>query len=116
MKRYRFLRVFKIALFATVAVTVASLVVMSLWNVLMPGIFGIRAISFWQALGLLVLSKLLFGSFRPYRGGGSRWRRRMMERWEQMTPEEREKFKQGIRHGCGRRNVEAPDKEAAVQT
>ncbi len=101
MKRYRFLRVLKIALFATVAVAVVSFVVMTLWNVLMPGIFAVRAISFWQAVGLLVLSKLLFGSFRPYRGGGPRWRRRMLERWEQMTPEEREKFKQGMRRGCG---------------
>jgi hypothetical protein len=116
MKRYRFLRVLKIALFATLAVTAVSFLVMSLWNVLMPGIFAIRAISFWQALGLLVLSKILFGGFRPPIGGGPRWRRRMMERWEQMTPEEREKFKQGMRRGCGhRQNVEAPHTEAEAQ-
>ncbi|HEX4165743.1 MAG TPA: hypothetical protein VHZ55_09740 [Bryobacteraceae bacterium] len=100
MKRYGFLRVFKIALFGVVALSVASLVVMTLWNVLMPSIFAVRTIGFWQALGLLVLSKLLFGGFRPYPGAGPRWRRRMMERWEQMTPEEREKFRQGVR--CGR--------------
>ncbi len=112
MKGYRFL---KIALFGAIAVTVASFVVMSLWNILMPGIFGVRTISFWQALGLLVLSKILFGGFRPY-GGGPRWRRRMIERWEQMTPEEREKFKQGMRRGCGPwRNTEAPNREAGAQ-
>ena len=105
MKRYRFLRVLKIALIATLAVTVFSFLVMSLWNVLMPGIFAVRAISFWQALGLLVLSKILFGGFRPHTGGGPRWRRRMLERWEQMTPEEREKFKQGMRSGCGSRQT-----------
>ncbi len=110
MKRYRFLKVLKIALFGTVAAAVASFVVMSLWNVLMPGIFAVRAISFWQALGLLVLSKILFGGFRPYVRGGPHWRRRMMERWEQMTPEEREKFKQGMRRGCGsRQDVEAAE-------
>ena len=80
MRRHRFLRVLRIALFATLAVTVVSFLVMSLWNVLMPGIFAVRAISFWQALGLLVLSKILFGGFRPYTRGGPRWRRRMMER------------------------------------
>lgn len=101
MRRYRFLRVLKVALFAVVAGTVASFVVMSLWNVLMPGIFAVRAISFWQALGLLVLSKILFGGFRPLAGCGSRGRRGMMERWERMTPEEREKFKLGMRRGCG---------------
>ena len=109
MKSYRFLRVLKIALFATLAVAAAGFVVMSLWNILMPGIFAVPSISFWQALGLLVLSKILFGGFRPHSGGGPRWRRRMMERWEQMTPEEREKFKQGMRRGCGpRQNVDVP--------
>lgn len=116
MRRYRFLRIAKIALFGVLAVTVVSFVVMGLWNVLMPGIFAVRAISFWQALGLLVLSKILFGGFRPSAGGGPRWRRRMMERWEKMTPEEREKFQQGIRRGCGfRQNVEAPNREAEAQ-
>jgi hypothetical protein len=116
MKRYRLLRVLKIAFFATLAAAAVSFFVMSLWNVLMPGIFAVRSISFWQALGLLVLSRILFGGFRPYTGGGPRWRRRMMERWEQMTPEEREKFKQGMRHRCGaRQNVEVPNREAEMQ-
>lgn len=115
MKRYRLLRVLKIALFAAVAVTLFSFLVMGLWNILMPGIFAVRAISFWQALGLLVLCKILFGGFRPY-GGGPRWRRRMMERWEQMTPEEREKFKLGMRRGCGRgQTAETPNRGAKVQ-
>lgn len=115
MKRYRFLRGLKIAFFGAIAVGAVSFVVMSLWNALIPGIFAVRAISFWQALGLLVLSKILFGGFR-HGGGGPHWRRRLMERWEQMTPEEREKFKQGMRRGCGsRRNVEAPNREAEVR-
>jgi hypothetical protein len=109
MKRSRILRIFKVALIAAAAVTVVSAVVMELWNLLLPEIFGLRAITFWQALGLLVLSKLLFGGFRPGRpGGGAQWRRRMFQRWEQMTPEERERFKQGMRHGCGFR----PDRDA----
>jgi hypothetical protein len=105
--RYGISRVVKIVMFGILAVGAASFVVMGLWNVLMPGIFALKAITFWQALGLLALSKLLFGGFRPALGG-PRWRRRMLDRWEKMTPEEREKFKQGMRHGCGpRRNVEA---------
>ncbi|HLN04154.1 MAG TPA: hypothetical protein VK335_33015 [Bryobacteraceae bacterium] len=116
MKRYRFLRALKIALFGTLAVAAISFLVMGLWNVLMPSIFAVRAITFWQALELLVLSKLLFGGFRPYPGGSPRWRRRMMERWEQMTPEEREKFKQGMRHGCDlRHRGDAPDRGAEVR-
>lgn len=100
MKTNRILRGLKMALFGVVAVTTVGFVVMELWNVLMPSIFEVRAITFWQALGLLVLSKLLFGSFRPQMGG-PRWRRRMHDRWQQMTPEEREKFKQGMRGRCG---------------
>ena len=107
MRSYRFLKVLKIALFGALAITIVNFVVMSLWNVLMPAIFALHAITFWQSLGLLLLSKILFGGFRPP-GGGTRWRRRMFERWEQMTPEEREKFKQGLRRGCGpRKAVEA---------
>ena len=117
MKRYRLLRGLKFALFAAVAVAAFSFLVMTLWNVLMPGIFAVHTITFWQALGLLVLSKILFGGFRPNGGGGGRlWRHRMMERWEQMTPEEREKFKQGMRRGCGpRQNSERADRGAEVR-
>lgn len=101
MRKNRLLKGLKIAFFGILAVSLATLVVMSLWNVLMPAIFAVKAITFWQALGLLVLSKILFGGFRGFAGGGPGGRRRMMERWEKMTPEEREKFKQGMRRGCG---------------
>lgn len=101
MRKHRFLRVLKILLVVAVAATAFSFVVMVLWNHLMPAIFGLHAISFWQALGLLVLSKILFGGFRGRPGFGPPWRQRMMERWEQMTPEEREKFRDGMRAGCG---------------
>ena len=101
MKTHRILRVLKILLFVLLAATVFSFAVMWLWNWLMPVIFGLHAISFWQALGLLVLSKILFGGFRGRPGFAMHWRQRMMERWEQMTPEEREKFRAGMRGGCG---------------
>jgi hypothetical protein len=72
-------------------------VVMLLWNWLAPALFGLRQITFWQAIGLLALCRILFGGFGL--GGGShrsKSRRRMAERWEQMTPEERERFRQGM--------------------
>ena len=101
MKRYWVLRGMKIALLVIVACAVFGLVVMSLWNWLMPALFGWRVITYWQALGLLLLSKILFGGFRGRGGYRGHWRRRMMERWEQMTPEEREKFREGMRGRCG---------------
>ena len=101
MKRYRFVRGLKFVLFAALFVTVFGFVVMALWNWLMPTLFGWHLINFWQAVGVLVLSKILFGGFRGHPGRHLYWRRRMMERWEQMTPEEREKFRQGMRGRCG---------------
>jgi hypothetical protein len=101
MKRHWIVRGLKFALFAALFVIVFSFVLMSLWNWLMPALFGWHVINFWQAVGILVLSKILFGGFRGRPGRHMYWRRRMMERWEQMTPEEREKFRQGMRAGCG---------------
>src|SRR5213594_1320125 len=71
-----------------------------LWNWLLPPLFGWRQITFWQALGLLALCRILFGGYGG-RGVRSRVRRRMAERWERMTPEERERFRQGMRGRCG---------------
>ena len=101
MRRNWFLRGLKFALFALLFLAVFTYVVMSLWNWLTPALFGWHVITYWQALGLLVLSKILFGGFRGRSHGHWRWRRRMMERWEQMTPEEREKFRSTMRSGCG---------------
>jgi hypothetical protein len=103
MRGHWMARVVKFMAFAALAVAVLGYVAMSLWNRLLPGLFGWHVITFWQAVGLLILSKLFFGGFR--RGGGwgpgMHWRRRMMERWEKMTPEEREKFRAGMRGRCG---------------
>ena len=106
MRKHRLLRGLKFAVFAVPAaalfLAIFGWVVMSLWNWLMPAIVGWHAITYWQALGILVLSKILFGSFRGGGGGPNRyWRRRMMERWARMTPEEREKFREGMRARCG---------------
>ena len=76
-------------------------VVMHLWNWLAPILFGWRQVSFWQAVGLLALCRILFGGWGGHHGGPrSNVRRRMQERWERMTPEEREKFK-NMRACCG---------------
>lgn len=73
---------------------VLGLLVMSLWNALLPGMLGVKSISFWQAVGLLVLCRILFGGLglRPGMFGMAREHRRMHERWMQMTPEQREQF------------------------
>ncbi|HEX4963226.1 MAG TPA: hypothetical protein VF173_20515 [Thermoanaerobaculia bacterium] len=111
MKRRRTLRVLKFAVIAIVAVGVFGLLVMSLWNWLMPTLFGVRAITFWQAWGVLILSRILLGSFHG-RSHDRRWRARLINRWEQMSPEEREKFREGLRHRWGRFEEATPETKA----
>jgi len=82
-----------------------SVLVMALWNWLLPLLFGLHQITFWQALGILVLARILFGGWGHHGGFGWNFRQRMrerwVERWERMTPEERERFRQGMRGRCG---------------
>ncbi|MCU5772450.1 hypothetical protein N5923_19900 [Erwiniaceae bacterium BAC15a-03b] len=96
-------RKFKIVLMIAVAVIAVTTLVMLLWNALLPAIFGVKSIGFFQALGLLILSKILFGGFRGH-GLFGRHRRELREHWMAMSPEEREAFiKQrgrGRWHGC----------------
>jgi hypothetical protein len=108
MRGNRFLRVLKFIAIGAVAFTAFGFVVTQLWNYLMPGLFGLHAITFWQAIGLMLLGRLLFGGFRPGRGGFG-WRGgEMRRRWESMTPEEREKFRAGMRGRCGTPRTPAP--------
>ena len=82
-------------------VAIGGLVVRALWNALLPELFGFPEVTFWQALGLLALGRILFGGF-GFRGNG---RGSSMRRWERMTPEERERFREGMR---GRWGFEPP--------
>ena len=96
-------------------ITALSFVVMSLWNALIPALFHGPIVTFWQAVGLLVLSKILFGGFRG-RGGhgwhGRRWRGEMWrQKWESMTPEERDRLRARFKHRCGGWSPEDPPSE-----
>ena len=97
-KKWIFLAPLAIVGFA-IFIAIGGEVVMRLWNWLLPTLFGWRPITFWQALGLLALCRILFGGFGWHGSGRSNVRRRMAERWERMTPEEREKYRQSFR-GC----------------
>jgi hypothetical protein len=88
------------ALFAALMLLVCGFIVMGLWNWLMPALFGWHLISFWQALGLLVLGRILVGGSHCGSARHGHWRHRMAERFAHMTPEEREKFVRGVRECC----------------
>ncbi|WP_462266729.1 hypothetical protein [Mucilaginibacter sp.] len=105
MKKLFFKRRFVFMPFIAVAfAALISFAVMQLWNGLMPDIFHLGTITYWQALGLLALSKLLFGfGGRGRFGGGAPWgRARMQERFAHLSDEEREAFKARMKGRCGR--------------
>jgi hypothetical protein len=103
MKTHWLLRCIGIGLAVTAGIFLLGYAVMELWNWLMPILFtGAAIITYWQAMGILVLSKILFGGFRGRNGchcghRGGYWRSRWKSKWEGMSEEEREKF----RSRCG---------------
>ena len=80
-------------------------VVMYLWNALIPDIFHATTISFWQAAGLLVLSKILFGSFnfKPKHQMNQAFKVKLMN----MSEEERQQFKEQWKQRCGNNRFES---------
>ena len=88
-----------------VVIFIGGEIVMRLWNWLLPTLFGWHTITFWQGFGMLALCRILFGGSGWHRSGRSNFRRRIderrAERWEKMTPEERERFRQSWRGRCG---------------
>lgn len=77
-----------------------GLAVMALWNAILPGVIHVTSITYPQALGILVLSKILFGGFHRRHFGGHRRMHMMQEKFANMTPEEREKFKSEWKDRC----------------
>ena len=96
------------ALFAALG----GLVVELLWNALLPPLFGWPQVGFWQALGLLVLCRILFGGLGMHGGPRHGIRRRLGERWASLSPEEQERFRQALRERCG--SGVAPGESKAV--
>lgn len=86
--------------------TLFGFIIMQLWNALIPAIFHLTPITFWQAIGLFILCKILFGFGKGGRWGpgGAPWmmRKQMREKFKNMTPEQKEKFKQKMQERmCG---------------
>lgn len=101
---YRRIRFF-IPLVMLMALSGLSYAVFWLWNTVLVAVVSVRPVTFWQAVGLLALSRILFGSFKfgpasgRFRGGeGTQpWR----SKWRQMTDEDRVKFRSEWKRRCG---------------
>ena len=87
------------------AVLLFGLVTMSLWNWLVPVMFNGPVINFWQALGLLLLSKILFSGLggkghcygHPGHASGAHWKSRFYNKFSSMSPEERAALKEKMK-------------------
>ncbi len=103
-RRFTPLRFLGFAALVVLCVLVYGFATEALWNWLVPSIFHLRRVTFWEAAGLVLLGKLLFGGFHRHgkgrRGGGPGrrgWGSPMRERFARMSPEERDKFRAGMR-------------------
>lgn len=67
--------------FAGLLALVFGAAVMWVWNMLMPAVFGLSKITFWQAFGMVILAKLLFGGFSPHRRDRSHKDDRLHHDW-----------------------------------
>lgn len=105
MKRWWYGRIAAGIGFFVAATLVLSLVVMLLWNALVPALFNGPVISYAQAAGLLVLSHILLRGWSPWRHRHGwrrdRWKNRFEEKLAAMSPEERDRFREEWKHRCG---------------
>lgn len=85
-------RFFKFFLLGVLALAAVSFIVMLLWNWLIPTIFGLVAINFWQALGLFALGRILFGGFGKGHRGFGHGGNHFHKKWSKMTPEQQREF------------------------
>ncbi len=96
-------------------VSLLSFIVMLLWNNILAVVLHVSLITFWQALGIFALSKILFGGFPGRRGWGpGRHGGRMdsiRNKWMNMTPEEKANFKKEWRGVVTEVQDRAPQKQ-----
>ena len=103
-KRFRFKIAAGIFVAVIVAVFLGGAIVMYLWNAILPSVLHVESLTYWQAVGLLILCKILFGNFN--RGGradcrsfgtkSTEWK----EKWLNMTEDEKAQFKEQWRKRC----------------
>ena len=111
--------ILKAIVFAAVAVFVMGFVSMQLWNWLIPDLFHGPIITFWQAFGLVVLSRIFFHGLiggRGHCGGRGHWRKRWQEKLQNMTPEQREEMRKRWGNRCGGGDWHFPKEENPTPT
>lgn len=97
------LRVVIVLALVALATTVVGLIVMGLWNALVPAVFAGPAITWAQALGLFVLGRVLFGGWggRRHHGHGGGFRGRWQRKLDHLSPEAKERMRAMMARGRG---------------
>ena len=101
---------FELPVIFIAAIFLFGFIVMLLWNFIFPAVLHAEKITYWQAVGLLVLCRILFFGFgRRYRDNrpnmfrsGPPWR----QKWMNMSDEERTKFREEWKKRCQPRGKE----------
>jgi hypothetical protein len=101
-KHFWLKKIIGFSLLAIGGIALVNFILMTLWNQVLTVVVPVGMVSFWQSLGILILSKILFGGFKGGYGNhrGGKWKKEMAEKWHTMTPEEREKIKEEWRSRC----------------
>jgi hypothetical protein len=123
MKKLCIVKCIMVVVCVAAAALLFGYAVMSLWNALLPALFGIPKIDLWQAFGIFLLSKILFSGFHFGRKGcgcsKDGWKRGMFRKqWEaklaSLSPEEREKMKKSFFNRCREWGHESESKEKGM--
>jgi hypothetical protein len=94
---------FWIFLFVIGAIFGLTLIVMLLWNNFLVPAIAVSEISYWQAMGILILSKILFG-FRAFGGPRHKGFGPRSKKWNSMSSEEKKEFKEAWKRRCEAKN------------
>jgi hypothetical protein len=97
MKKNKGLKIIAIPIFIALGITVLSFVVMKLWNFSVVKAANLNEINYWQAMALLVLSKILFGFGM---GGKRKGTRKWSNGGSPLTSDQREAFKHKWKEYC----------------
>ncbi|WKN45062.1 hypothetical protein [Tunicatimonas pelagia] len=89
-------------LFVSLLIGALSGVVMMLWNAILTDVLNAKPITYPQALGLFILCRILFGSFRLGGTGRSPWKKHRRGRWSNLSQEEKTRLKEEWRKRCNR--------------
>jgi len=119
MKKWWMVQIVKGVVITGVVAVVFGFVVMALWNALIPELFNGPVLTFWQSIGLLLLTHILLRGWMPARHlhgwRHDRWRKKLDAKLASMSPQERAKFREHWHHRCHPCGPDEPDAEAAKQ-